>query len=46
MTWRAACALAAGYSALALVFTFPLMLELSSVVPHDLGDPMLSTAIL
>ena len=36
----------AGYSALAIVLTFPLVLHLSSVVPHDTGDPMLSTAIL
>src|ERR1700730_18660021 len=36
----------AGYSALAIVLTFPLVLHLSSVVPHDPGDPMLSTAIL
>jgi hypothetical protein len=34
------------YAALALVLTFPLILRLSSVVPHDLGDPLLSTSIL
>jgi hypothetical protein len=36
----------AAYSALAVALTFPLVLHLSSVVPHDTGDPMLSTAIL
>jgi hypothetical protein len=36
----------AAYTALALILTFPLMLHLGSVVPHDTGDPMLSTAIL
>src|SRR5688572_16118710 len=46
MTGRTTGALAAGYSVLTLVFTFPLILQLSSVVPHDLGDPLLSTAIL
>ncbi len=34
------------YSAVAIALTFPLVLHLSSVVPHDTGDPMLSTAIL
>ena len=34
------------YSAIAVLLTFPLVLHLSSVVPHDVGDPMLSTAIL
>src|SRR5258708_6761805 len=36
----------AAYSALAIALTFPLIRHLSSVVPHDTGDPMLSTAIL
>jgi hypothetical protein len=36
----------AAYSALAIALTFPLVLHLSSVVPHDIGDPLLSTAIL
>jgi hypothetical protein len=36
----------AGYAALAIVLTFPLILRLSSVVPHDLGDPLMSTTIL
>jgi F5/8 type C domain len=34
------------YTAVAIAVTFPLILNLSSVVPHDLGDPLLSTAIL
>src|SRR4051812_43894859 len=34
------------YSALAVALTYPLVLHLSSVVPHDVGDPMLSTSIL
>lgn len=29
-----------------MALTFPLVLHLSSVVPHDVGDPLLSTAIL
>jgi len=41
--WAIACI---GYSAIAIALTFPLVLHLSSVVPHDTGDPMLSTAIL
>jgi hypothetical protein len=36
----------AAYSTIAIALTFPLVLHLSSVVPHDIGDPMLSTAIL
>jgi hypothetical protein len=35
-----------GYTALAAVITFPLVFHLSSAVPGDLGDPLLSTAIL
>jgi hypothetical protein len=34
------------YSALTLVLTWPLILHLTSTVPHDLGDPLLSTSIL
>jgi len=34
------------YTVLGLAVTFPLVLNLSSVVPHDPGDPLLSTAIL
>jgi F5/8 type C domain len=34
------------YTALAIALTFPLILHLTSVVPADLGDPLLTTAIL
>src|SRR5213078_1679046 len=34
------------YTALAALVTWPLVLRLTSVVPHDLGDPLLSTWIL
>jgi len=34
------------YCGLAVALTFPLVLHLSSVVPHDVGDPLLSTSIL
>ena len=34
------------YTALACVMTYPLIRHLGSVVPHDLGDPLLSTTIL
>ena len=43
---RAFAIAAVAYAALAVALTFPLVLHLSSVVPHDLGDPLLSTAIL
>ncbi len=43
---RVASALVAGYSALTIAITFPLVLHLGSRVPHDLGDPLLSTVIL
>jgi hypothetical protein len=36
----------AAYSAIAIALTFPLVLHLSSAVPHDTGDPILSTTIL
>lgn len=36
----------AGYGALALLLTFPLILELPSRLPKDLGDPLLVTSIL
>jgi hypothetical protein len=36
----------AAYSALAIAVTFPLVLRLTSVLPHDLGDPLLSATIL
>ncbi len=34
------------YAALALAVTFPLVLHVNSAVPHDLGDPLLSTSLL
>lgn len=34
------------YSALAILVTFPLVLYLSSRLPHDLGDPLLVTSLL
>jgi hypothetical protein len=37
---------ASGYTALALLITWPLAINLRTAVPHDLGDPLLSTAIL
>lgn len=37
---------AIGYTALAIVLTFPLILHLSTTLPRDLGDPLLSTSIL
>src|SRR3954471_12524185 len=46
MTWRATITLFAAYTALAIVITFPLVLHLSGTLAHDLGDPLLSTAIL
>jgi len=36
----------AGYGSLALVLTWPLAIHLATVVPHDLGDPLLCTWIL
>ena len=45
-TWRAYAFAGAVYSTLAVALTFPLVLHLSSVMPHDLGDPLLSTTIL
>jgi F5/8 type C domain len=36
----------ASYTALAIVLTWPLAARLSSVLPHDLGDPVLNTWIL
>ncbi|MQA29154.1 MAG: hypothetical protein GEU82_04840 [Luteitalea sp.] len=46
MTWRAAAYAFGAYAALAVVITFPLVLNLSAALPHDLGDPLLSTSIL
>jgi hypothetical protein len=34
------------YTVLACVLTYPLIWRLSSAVPHDLGDPLMSTSIL
>ena len=34
------------YTTLACVMTYPLVWHLSSAVPHDLGDPLLSTTLL
>jgi hypothetical protein len=36
----------AAYSALTIVITFPLILNLSSRLPKDLGDPLLTASIL
>jgi hypothetical protein len=46
MSWRAGVVAFAAYSLAAIALTFPLVLHLSSLVPHDPGDPMLSAAIL
>jgi len=37
---------AVAYTAVTIALTFPLILHLTSVVPSDLGDPLLSTSIL
>ena len=34
------------YAGLAVALTFPLVLHLTSTVPHDLGDPLLSATLL
>lgn len=44
--WLTAASTFAGYAALALLFTFPLILNLPSRLPKDLGDPLLVTSIL
>jgi F5/8 type C domain-containing protein len=36
----------AGYASLTLVLTWPLARRLATVVPHDVGDPLLTTWIL
>src|SRR3989442_14839237 len=46
MSRTAVGAWTAVYTALTVALTFPLVLHLSTTVPHDLGDPLLSTAIL
>jgi hypothetical protein len=35
-----------GYSLVTLAMTYPIVLNLTTRVPHDLGDPLLSTVIL
>lgn len=45
-TWPTLLSAFAAYSALAVLVTFPLILELSSRLPKDLGDPLLVTSIL
>jgi hypothetical protein len=37
---------AAGYAALPVVLTWPLASQITAVLPHDLGDPLLSTTTL
>jgi hypothetical protein len=44
--WRPFAIAGACYLLLAILQTFPLILRLSRVVPHDPGDPLMSTAIL
>jgi hypothetical protein len=46
MSWRASGVAFAVYSMLAVALTFPLVLHLPTVVPHDLGDPLVSASIL
>ena len=46
MNPRAILGWTAGYTALTLLLTYPLVLHLSATVPHDLGDPLLSTSLL
>ena len=46
VAWRTLALAFLAYLALAIVQTFPLVLHLPGVMPHDLGDPLLSTGIL
>jgi hypothetical protein len=46
MSSRACFIAFAAYALLAIVLTFPIVLHLSSVVPHDIGDPLVSASIL
>lgn len=46
MNRRVSVAAFAAYLALALVITYPLVRHLSDALPHDLGDPLLSSTIL
>src|SRR5689334_3403128 len=43
---RAVLIAVVGYSALTLIFTWPLVLHLASALPHDAEDPLLSATIL
>lgn len=45
-SWPTLVAAFAAYAALAIVLTFPLILDLSSRLPKDLGDPLLVASIL
>jgi len=45
-SWGALVAPAIVFVALSVAITFPLVLRLSTGVPHDLGDPLLSASIL
>lgn len=45
-TWPTLVSAFAAYAALAVVMTFPLVLNLSSRLPKDLGDPLLVASIL
>lgn len=46
LSWRACAAALAAFSAIAIALTWPLLLRLSSAVPHDLGDPLFSATVL
>lgn len=45
-SWPTLASAFAAYAALAVVMTFPLVLNLSSRLPKDLGDPLLVASIL
>src|SRR6266850_1146430 len=46
LSWRVLLIAFAGYSALTLVMTWPLVLHLTSALPHDAEDSLLSATIL
>src|SRR5439155_17226713 len=46
LSWRVLLIAFAGYSVLALLMTWPLVLHLTSALPSDAGDPLLSATIL
>ena len=46
LSWRALAISFAGYSALTLLMTWPVVLHLTSALPHDAEDPLLSATIL